>query len=138
MKKHNVIVIGSGRLGANIATSMSEKGENVIIIDADHDSFRKLNDSFSGYQIVGDATDTAILENASIKETKMVVITTDNDNTNIFIAHLCFYLYDVPMIIVRLTDNDKGVLLENTTIKPIYPFKLSIKAFIELTEGMLS
>jgi trk system potassium uptake protein len=57
MKRNKFIVIGSGRLGANIATKMSELGEDVIIIDATDDSFRKLQDSFSGYQVVGDATD---------------------------------------------------------------------------------
>jgi len=87
MKRNKFIVIGSGRLGSNIATSMSELGEDVIIIDAQDDSFRKLQESFSGYQVVGDATDLTILENSYIKHAKTVVITTDSDNVNIYLAH---------------------------------------------------
>lgn len=132
MKKHKIIVVGCGRLGATIATKMSEYGHDVIVIDSDPDSFRKLNDSFSGYEQIGDGTDLTVLENANIKNTKTVVLTTNSDNTNIFIAHVCFYLYDIPNIYVRLTDNDKGTLFENTTIKPIYPFKLSLNAFLEM------
>lgn len=46
MKRNKFIVIGSGRLGSNIATQMSELGEDVIIVDATDDSFRKLHESF--------------------------------------------------------------------------------------------
>lgn len=134
MKRNKFIVIGSGRLGSNIATSMSELGEDVIIIDAVDDSFRKLQESFSGYQVVGDATDLTILENSYIKQAKTAVITTDSDNVNIYLAHICFYVYNVPKIFVRLSDTDKGKLLEGTTIKAIYPFNLSYSEFMDLND----
>lgn len=133
MKRNKFIVIGSGRLGSNIATKMSELGEDVIIIDATDDSFRKLQESFSGYQVVGDATDLSVLENSYIKHAKTVVITTDSDNTNIYLAHICYYVYNVPHIFVRLSDTDKGRLLEGTYIKAIYPFTLSLNEFINLS-----
>ncbi|PKK94004.1 MAG: potassium transporter TrkA [Tenericutes bacterium HGW-Tenericutes-6] len=134
MKRNKFIVIGSGRLGANIATKMSEVGEDVIIIDAKDDSFRKLQESFSGYEMVGDATDLQLLENAYIKHAKTVVITTDSDNVNIYLAHICYYVYNVPKIFVRLSDTDKGRLLEGTYIKAIYPFLLSLNEFMTLNE----
>lgn len=134
MKRNKFIVIGSGRLGSNIATQMSEMGEDVIIIDATDDSFRKLQESFSGYQVVGDATDLSILENSYIKHAKAVVITTDSDNVNIFLSHICYYIYNVPNIFVRLADTDKGKLLEGTSIKAIYPFTLSLTEFMSLYE----
>lgn len=134
MKRNKFIVIGSGRLGANIATKMSEEGEDVIIIDAKDDSFRKLQESFSGYEVVGDATDLQLLENAYIKHAKTVVITTDSDNVNIYLSHICYYVYNVPKIFVRLSDTDKGRLLEGTYIKAIYPFLLSLNEFMTLNE----
>ena len=134
MKRNKFIVIGSGRLGANIAAKMSESGEDVIIIDATEDSFRKLAESFSGYQVVGDATDLSILENSYIKHAKTVVITTDSDNVNIFLSHICYYVYNVPNIFVRLADTDKGRLLEGTYIKAIYPFTLSLNEFLTLND----
>lgn len=134
MKRNKFIVIGSGRLGANIATKMSEMGEDVIIIDSTEDAFRKLQESFSGYEVVGDATDLAVLENAYIKHAKTVVITTDSDNTNIYLSHICYYVYNVPKIFVRLSDTDKGRLLEGTYIKAIYPFTLSLGEFMDQYE----
>jgi trk system potassium uptake protein TrkA len=134
MKRNKFIVIGSGRLGGNIATKMSEAGEDVIVIDATEDSFRKLQESFSGYQVVGDATDMTVLENAYIKQAKTVVLTTDSDNVNIFLAHVCYYIYNVPNIFARLEDTDKGKLLEGTAIRAIYPFKLSFNEFLEMSK----
>lgn len=135
MKRNKFVVVGSGRLGSNIATKMSEKGEDVIIIDATDDSFRKLQESFSGYQVVGDATDLSVLDNAFIKQAKTVVIATDQDNVNIFLAHVCYYVYNVPKIFVRISDTDKGKLLSGTNIKAIYPFNLSLDAFHDLNES---
>ncbi len=135
MKKNKFLVVGSGRLGSNIATKMSEKGEDVIIIDATDDSFRKLHESFSGYQVVGDATDLSVLDNAFIKQAKTAVIATDKDNVNIFLAHVCYHVYNVPKIFVRISDTDKGKLLSGTNIKVIYPFNLSLDAFFDLNEG---
>lgn len=132
MKRNKVIVIGSGRLGSNIATYMSQSGEDVIIIDATDDSFRKLHESFSGYSLVGDATDLAVLENAYVKHAKTVIVTTDSDNINIYLGHICYYIYNVPHIYVRLADTDKGKLLEGTSIKAIYPFTLSLNEFMTL------
>jgi len=130
MKRNKFIVIGSSRLGSNIATKMSELGDDVIIIDKNENAFRKLKESFSGYQVIGDATDLSILENSYIKHARTVVVTTNSDNVSIFLAHICYYIYNVPKIFVRLSDIDKGKLLEGTTIKPIFPFSLSFTEFM--------
>ena len=131
MKKNRVVVVGSGRLGSNIATELSQLGQDVLIIDKKASSFRQLGDSFSGYDVVGDATDLSILEiDTFIEETNEVIIATDNDNVNLFIAHICYYIYHVPHVYVRFSDTDKGKLIENTTIQAIYPFILSFDDFM--------
>jgi len=130
--KSKILIVGSGRLGASIAGKLSSQGHDVVIIYKDISSFRKLNDEFGGYDIVGDASDLFVLENdVMINEVNEVIITTDSDNVNLFIAHICFYIYDIPHIYVRLNDNDKGILLSNTTIKPIYPFTLSYEDYMK-------
>ncbi|MFO7969158.1 MAG: NAD-binding protein [Bacillota bacterium] len=130
--KNKILVVGSGRLGASIAADLSAKGKDVIIIDKNGESFRKLDDEFGGYDLIGDATDLTVLENeALIKEVNEVIVTTDSDNVNLFISHICFFVYDVPEVYVRLNDVDKGKLIENTTIRAIYPFNLSFEDYLE-------
>lgn len=134
--KNKTIIVGSGRLGASIASKLSKEGKEVLIIDADEDSFRKVADTFTGYEIIGDATDLGVLENSYITQAEQVILTTDSDNVNIFLSHVCYFIYQVPKIFVRLSDVSKGRLLENTPIKAIYPFILSMEAFQKVSEEL--
>ncbi len=132
MKRKGIIVVGCGKLGASIATLRSTKGEDVLIIDPDSNSFRRLSENYSGYEIIGDGTDLKTLENAGIKHTRQMIITTDNDCTNILIAHIAHFIYKVPSIFVRLEDVEKAKLFENTSVKVIYPFILSLNEFTRM------
>ncbi|HPM07372.1 MAG TPA: NAD-binding protein [Bacilli bacterium] len=127
--RNKVLIIGCGRLGANIAALASEKGQNVIVVDRNHNSFDRLPESFSGYRVTGDATDLSLLEEAYIKTAKEVVITTGDDNVNLFLAHVACLIYEVPSIYVRLDDPERGALLNGLKVKAIYPFELSINKF---------
>lgn len=133
MEKTNIIIIGAGKLGATIAKNLSKRGENTLVIDKDENAFAKLDD-FGGFIEQGDALDLSILDQAGIKKAKTVIITTDFDATNLFLADVCFYIYDVPHIYIRLNDANKEKLLENTSIKAICPFSLSYDNFLELYE----
>lgn len=128
-----IIVVGLSRLGAGIADSLSAKGEEVIAYDINEEAFKKLSDSFSGYQIIGDATDFELLEKNNIRSAKQVVVTTDNDNTNIFVAHVCYYLYGIKNVIIRLNDIEKKVLIEGTSIKALFPYDLSVERYKEIS-----
>jgi trk system potassium uptake protein TrkA len=127
--RNKVLVIGCGRLGANLAAIASEKGQNVLVIDKNEFAFDRLPESFSGYKIVGDASDLSLLEEAYIKTAKEVIIATGNDNVNLFLAHVSRIIYEVPSIFVRLDDPERGVLLNGLDIKAIYPFELSLNKF---------
>lgn len=128
MPKDKVIIIGASRLGSFLARDLADKGVEVVVIDKRDKSFNKLLDSFQGAMINADATNIKLLEEAGIKEAAKLFILTDDDNVNIFLAHACFYIYNIRDIIIRLIDNDKAVLLDNTPIKAIYPFLLSKEA----------
>ena len=128
--KNRTMIIGCGRLGASIANYASSQGEDVIVLDAHKASFTKLDDSsFTGYSIACDATDVDELEDAGIKTVREVVITTGDDNANLFLAHVCHDIYQVPSIYVRFDDPEKGMLIQGKKIKPIYPFQLSRDRF---------
>lgn len=134
MKKNKTIVIGCGRLGSGIATKLSSEGRNVIIIDKSDSSFRRLGDGFNGYTIVGDATDVDFLKENFILETNTLIITTEDDNTNIFLADIALNIFNVENIIIRLNDPSKEKIIDTDKIKTIFPFKLSFDAFNEIYE----
>ena len=125
-----VIVIGIGRLGASIARDLSESGENVMCIDMNAEAFNKLDD-FAGYTQVGDATDLDFLEKIGIKRAKAVIITTDSDDINVYLSHVCFLIFNLLHIYIRLGDSNKSKLLKDTPVTAIYPFLLSLDRFKE-------
>ncbi|WP_162146936.1 potassium channel family protein [Acholeplasma granularum] len=135
--KNKTIVIGSGRLGANIARHFSKKGISVDIIDISKDAFRKVSDDFSGNTIHADASDMTLLEQLDMDNVERIVIVTGDDNINVYIGHLAQYTYNIPKIYLRLYDTDKGKLIDQDRIKVIYPFLLSLDEFLDL-EGAAS
>ncbi len=132
-KSKTVIVAGAGRLGANLAGALCTQGFQVTIIDKDSDSFRKLPENFSGFQITADATDTDVLERAGISTADMVIVATENDNTNSLIAQTASRIYNTPKVYMRLDDTEKEQLIDGFNIDVIYPFRLSFNEFERLS-----
>ncbi len=134
--KNKTLIIGCGRLGASIANKDSLSGKNVLVVDRDPSSFELLSDRFSGYTFTGDVTDLHLLEEAFIGSAKEVIITTGDDNVNLFIANIASQLYHVPNIYVRLDDPGLEILLKGlSNIHAIYPFELSLDNFKLLRGG---
>lgn len=89
MKIHNyTIIIGCGRLGANLANTLSDNGEDVLIIDKNREAFRKLSPAFGCLSLQGDATDLDVLQEAQIGNASAVVAVTNHDNANILTAQI--------------------------------------------------
>lgn len=132
--KNKIVILGCGRLGSSIANNASAKGENVIIVDSEATSFERIDDNFSGFKVTGDATDTSLLEeDAYIKTARKVAVVTGDDNLNLFLAHLCAEIYEVPHVYVRFDDPDKSALIAAIpAIQAIYPFELSMNKFVML------
>ena len=128
-KKTMTVVIGASRLGAYIASEASQNGIYTSIIDLSPESFKKLDSGYSGYTVVGDATDQGILDKAHIQDAKEVVITTGDDNTNIFLACMIAAYYDVPYIIVRVRDEKKAAIITDEKINIISTSTLSLQAY---------
>lgn len=140
MKKNSILrnktlIIGCGRLGASIANRDSMSGKNVLVVDLDENAFENLSDSFSGYKFVGDVTDLSLLEEAFITSVKEIIITTGNDNVNVYLAYVAREIYNVPNIYVRLDDPNLEAILRGLDVHAIYPFELSLDKFILMRGG---
>lgn len=133
-KPELIVVCGAGRLGASLASRFSERGYNITIIDKKADSFRKLADSFSGYSVIGDATDIEVLQQNKADRAAIVFATTNNDNTNSFIGQIAGRIFGVPSVYVRINDEDKVELLSKyENITAISPTALFMAEFEEMS-----
>lgn len=119
------VIIGCGRLGAELALSMSNEGRDVIVIDRDKDAFRKLPPSFGGITVTGDGTDFDTLHEVSIEKASTVIVVTDKDNTNIMIAQMLNEIFHTEKIIIRLYYPEREFIYEGSGIQTICPAVLS-------------
>ncbi len=128
------IIIGCGRLGAKIANTLSDKGENVLVIDKNGDSFRRLSSDFGGLSIVGDGTDFEVLKEAQIQNASVVMVVTNKDNRNIMAAQMAKDVFKVPHVVARLYDPEKKKVFQDEKIHVICPSLLSIQEIRFLLE----
>lgn len=126
------IIVGCGRLGANLANALSDENDNILIMDTSKDSFRRLSSNFGGLQIVADGTDFDALENAKISKASAVIAVTNNDNTNIMVAQIARYIYNVDRVIARLYDPERELVYKEFGIDTICPAALSAKEIDKL------
>ena len=129
-----IIIVGCGRLGANLANTLSDNEGNVLIMDTCKDSFRRLSSSFGGLSVVGSGTDLDDLENAQIEKASAVIAVTNDDNTNIMVAQLARDMFHVERVIARLYDPDRETVYQEFGIDTICPAVLSAKEVDKLLE----
>jgi len=98
----NVIVVGCGRVGSQLATFLSVDGHNVTVIDKDADSFRRLGTAFNGVTIKGLGFDEEVLEEAGIHECDTFAAVTNLDNTNLMAAEVARKVFGVKHVVARL------------------------------------
>ena len=129
------IIVGCGRLGANLAGTLSDDGGSIIIIDKNPDAFRKLSASYGGIVMTGDATEMNVLNNAEIEKATAVISVTNNDNTNIMVAQLAKEMYNIERVIARLFDPECECVYREFGIDTICPAVLSTKEIDKLLVG---
>ncbi len=102
----NVIVVGCGRVGSQLANMLSDNGSNVCCIDTDPEAFANLGRNFNGVTLQGLGFDEEVLTRAGIEECDVLAAVTQQDNTNLMCAEVASRLYDVPHVIARLYNPD--------------------------------
>lgn len=100
----NVVIMGSGRVGARVASMLDLNGHRVTLIDLQSDAFRKLPGDFGGDTVIGTGIDEDVLRVANIEEADVFIAVSENDNRNIMAAQVARKIFDVPQVILRIYD----------------------------------
>lgn len=132
--QHYTIIVGCGRLGANLANELSNEGDNVLIMDLSKHAFRRLASNFGGLSVVADGTDLDRLREARIGNASAVIAVTNHDNTNIMVAQIARELFGVERVIARLYDPESELVYRRLGISTICPSTLSAKEIDKLLD----
>lgn len=137
MGKENgcTVIVGCGRLGASIAGKLSEEKRDVIVIDHDKTSFRKLPHSYGGLTMVASATDMDRMMASDMRNAAVFIAVTDDDCVNICAAQIAKKMFHIPKVVIRLYDKDKMDLVKPLDIETICPSELSEKEIANYIES---
>lgn len=109
----NIVIMGCGRVGAQLAAKMDAEGHKVTIIDIEPYSFRRLPLTFRGTALVGNGLDEDLLKKAGIEETDVFVAVTQGDNRNVMAAQIAKHIFNVPKVACRIYDPIREEMYRN-------------------------
>ena len=100
----NFIIVGCGRLGAELAYRLYSQGNQVTIIDRNPLAFNNLDPAFSGRTVEGEALNKDILERAGVAHANGLAAVTNSDTLNAVVAHAVRTEFGIHQIYVRNYD----------------------------------
>ena len=127
--------MGSGRVGSQLAALLDSDGHQVVILDTDEYSFRRLPPTFKGTALLGDGTDDEVLEKAGLREADAFVVVTQGDNRNIMAAQIAKHIFNVPKIICRIYDPLRRDLYSTLGIEAFSPTTIFARMLRQQLEG---
>jgi trk system potassium uptake protein TrkA len=113
------VIMGCGRVGAELTVQLSKAGHSVSIIDKRREAFDRLPPGFDARTIVGLGFDRETLEEAGIKEADAFVAVSNGDNSNIVSARIAREHYHVPKVVARIYDPRRAEIYERLNIPTI-------------------
>jgi len=99
-----VIVVGCGRVGSELAMSLSKRGHDVTVIDHVGSSFSHLDPAWRGRTIEAEAMAEGVLKRAGVEQADALASVTNSDAVNAVVAHVARTVYKVQSVVSRNYD----------------------------------
>ena len=131
------IVIGSGRVGSNVALQLHGSGWDVTVVDENEDALARLGESWTGGFVVGHGMDLQLLREAGIEDADAVVVTTDGDNTNLVIAQIARRRFHVDRVVVRVLDPARAKWYAEQGLQTVCPTQTAIELLEAAVRGQI-
>jgi trk system potassium uptake protein len=106
------LIVGCGRLGAELAYRLFQRGHEVSVVDVDENSFSKLPSEFEGRFSEGSGLNRDVLHRAGIESCDSVAVVTASDTLNAVVGHLAKETFHVQNVVVRNYDPRYRTILE--------------------------
>ena len=116
-----IVIMGCGRVGARLAGLLDIEGHDVIIIDTDAYSFRRLPAEFGGNALVGNGMDEDSLRKAGIEDADAFIALTQGGNRNVMGAQIAGHIFKVPRVLCRIYDPLRRELFNSLGIESFSP-----------------
>ncbi len=100
--RKQVLIVGCGRMGAEMALSISGHNHEVCIVDLNARAFERLGPAYRGRTIQGEGIDREVLRRAGIETATAFAALTGTDSVNFVAARIARDVYHIPNVVVRV------------------------------------
>ncbi len=130
----NVLVVGCGKVGRQVAETLSKEGHDVSVVDNSQQNLSTLDPDFDGMVWKGMPIDQDVLRNAGIESCDAVTVVTQSDNINIMTAQIAKNIFNVPKVIARVVDPERENVFSHFGLSTICSTRLTADAVISSLE----
>ncbi|MBR6755799.1 MAG: Trk system potassium transporter TrkA [Peptococcaceae bacterium] len=99
------IIIGAGKIGYNIAETLSLEGHDVFIVERDEERKKIVDENLDVQAILGNGADSKLLESIEIEKADLLIAVTENDELNMLSCMLAGQ-YGVNKTVARVRNPD--------------------------------
>ena len=129
-----VIVMGCGRVGAELAALLYRERHDVTIMDMDANAFTFLPDDFGGTKLVGNGIDQDVLRRAGVEQADAFISATRGDNRNAMACQMAKHIFGVPRVVSRIFDPIREEMYHGLGIRTINPTRVQSRLLKEVLE----
>lgn len=116
-----IAVIGLGRYGSSVASTLAEMGIEVLAIDSNEDKVQKFMNMVT-HAVVADATDMDAMKSLGIRNADIAVVTMASDLRSSILATMVLKELGVPYVVSKARDQLHGKALEKVGAdRVVYP-----------------
>jgi len=129
-----VIIMGCGRLGAELATILENDGHEIAILDIDKYAFDHLPPAFKGKRILGDGTDQDTLRKTGAERADAFVAATRGDNRNALASQIALHVFNIRRVGSVIFDPLREEIYHELGLRTINPTKIEAQLLRESIE----
>lgn len=115
----HIVILGCGRVGSALAHQLDAWGHDVVVVDQDPQSFRRLGGTYSGRTVVGVGFDRDTLLEAGVEQADAFAAVSSGDNSNIVAARVARETFGVERVVARIYDPRRAEIYQRLGIPTV-------------------
>ena len=125
-----VVIMGGGRVGLNLASSLVTGGHDVTLIENDSKLCNNAASELDALVICGNGTDIKTLDEANVSEADVFVAATGHDEANL-LSCILVKEYNIKKIIARVSNPDHEDAFRKVGIDDVISPELTAASYLE-------
>ena len=121
-----IMIIGTGKVGTNLAEALIDAGETISIIEPSADKLLNVQ-HIDCTKVQGVPFEIDVLERAGIKNVDAVVCVSDNENSNVLVGQMVKNIYDIEKVIIRISNPNNESIYQAMGLQTVSTTTMTIE-----------